>query len=94
MRNRGRSRRGGRLLLEAGPDQRTILTITDDGSGNALVRCAGPHSLLAGRSVTISGASVAGYNQTATVGSVPSATTWTVTAGYTADSVGGRWEVS
>jgi hypothetical protein len=75
--------------LDAG---NTILTITDDGSLNALVTCAAPHGLVGGETVTITG--TVGYNTTVSVDGVPSATTWYIGGSYTADSIGGRWHLA
>ena len=67
-----------------------ILTGTDSG-GQVLITTAQPHGLAALQDITISGASVAGYNGAQTVGSVISATSFLIAELYTEDSTGGRW---
>ncbi len=97
MRNRGRSRKGGRLVAATGaplgPDAaHTILTVVDDGSGNALFTTAAAHGLIGGETVVISGGSNAAYNAGAqSVDAVPTTTSWITGGGYQGDSTGGSW---
>lgn len=98
MRNRGRGRgKGGRRL--AGPatinPAHTILSITDDGSGNMLVTTAGPHGLTGSEPITITGTSRAIYNNGGHVcDSAPTATTWLEFGTFVGNSSGGTWAIT
>jgi hypothetical protein len=66
-----------------------IVSILDD-TGLALATTAAAHGLTETDPITLSGTT--GYDGAETVGVVPSATTFYLTAPYSADSFGGRWD--
>lgn len=86
--------------VDGGASGNTIVSITDDGSGNALVTTAAAHGLIDGApySIDITGNSVSGYNTTHTIaaveGSVPSTTTFITDQPYTSTGTGGTWALS
>lgn len=71
------------LIWIGGNDPGAVTTLTSlTGAGTtATATTPNPHHLTAGASVTISGASPAGYNGTVTVASTPTATTFTYAVG-------------
>lgn len=74
----------------------TILTITNNGSGNMRVTTAGPYSENLGGfpSVTIAGTSVAGYNTSHIVGAAISTTVFDLNSAFTAPATGGTWTLA
>lgn len=74
------------------PNGHNITSITNDGSGAALVLCAAPHGLTTGASVTISGNSNNDYNDTDTITVIDADEFILDTIAYTSDGTGGRWD--
>jgi hypothetical protein len=69
-----------------------ILTITDDGGGNALVTTAGPHGIDGfAVDIAISGTSNELYNTEHVFLGAPSSTTFMLLTGWVGDSEGGTW---
>lgn len=66
-----------------------IVSILDD-AGLALVTTAAPHGLTEGDPITLSGTTY--YDGSETAGAIASATAFYLTASYTVDAFGGRWD--
>jgi hypothetical protein len=79
----------------SGPDAaHTILTVTNDGSGNAVFTTAAPHGLVANVDfVDINGTSSSTYNaqNSMLVDDTPTPTTFVQFSGYLEDATGGSW---
>jgi hypothetical protein len=67
-----------------------ITGVTATGTGSVMTyTTSSAHNLSAGQTVTVSGMSIAGYNVTGTVVSVPSTTTFTISGSVTGSATGG-----
>lgn len=102
MRNRGRGRRAGRLVIGVGGDgadgpEHDIVTVTETemGSGIAIVTTAAPHGLnpAVTHSLVTSGISEAAYNGAQTVDTFGSEFQFVLSSSpYVGDATGGRWD--